>query len=328
MVYPITDPLRRAPPRRGRRLRRRGGDDAGPDRLRDDARGRGRAAVGPAAGRGAARVPPLDRPARDGRTTTTTAPSSRRARRARRTTATSTPPSTRASTARSTSAAACSRRPGATEVLWTGLVTTHIQGSCRMGSDPGALGRRRPRRVHGRQAALRRRRLGHPADALRQPVADDHGARRPPRRPPARRPARLPRVTRTRSRPRAPLARRAADAEAGREPPLLPRDPRHGGRRRERRLGLPALLRRLRARVAEAHAAAQPGVGHIAYRTHSPEALERRVAALEAAGARAHGSTATSVTAAPTASSTPTATASSCSTSPSATRRRRSFGPR
>jgi catechol 2,3-dioxygenase len=29
-------------------------------------------------------------------------------------------------------------------------------------------------------------------------------------------------------------------------------------------------------------AAAQPGVGHLAYRTQSPEALERRVAALEA----------------------------------------------
>jgi choline dehydrogenase-like flavoprotein len=25
---------------------------------------------------------------------------------------------------------------GARQVLWTGLVTTHIQGSCRMGSDP------------------------------------------------------------------------------------------------------------------------------------------------------------------------------------------------
>jgi catechol 2,3-dioxygenase len=31
-------------------------------------------------------------------------------------------------------------------------------------------------------------------------------------------------------------------------------------------------------------AAAQPGVRHLAYRTQSPEALERRVAALEAAG--------------------------------------------
>ena len=30
--------------------------------------------------------------------------------------------------------------------------------------------------------------------------------------------------------------------------------------------------------------AAQAGVGHIAYRTHSPEALARRVAALEANG--------------------------------------------
>ena len=120
------------------------------------------------------------------------------------------------------------------------------------GQRPGAVGRRRGRAVVGRQAALRRRRLARAADALGQPVADDHGARDPPRRPPRRRPARVPLRDRGRPRPRAPLARRAADAEAGREPPLLPGDPRHGGRRRERRLGLPARLRRLRAIVAEA----------------------------------------------------------------------------
>ena len=28
------------------------------------------------------------------------------------------------------------RASGATEVLWTGLITTHVQGTCRMGSDP------------------------------------------------------------------------------------------------------------------------------------------------------------------------------------------------
>ena len=61
--------------------------------------------------------------------------------------------------------------------------------------------------------------------------------------PPRRRPARVPRDEREAARPRAPLARRAVHAEAGREPPLLHRDPRDGGRGRERRLGVPALLR-------------------------------------------------------------------------------------
>ena len=64
---------------------------------------------------------------------------------------------------------------------------------------------------------------------------------------------------RARPRPRAPLAHRAADAEAGGEPRLLPRDPRHGGRGRARRLGLPARLRRLRALVAEADGLAAVG---------------------------------------------------------------------
>ncbi len=45
-----------APARRGRRLRRRGDDDPGSDRLRDDARGRERAPLGRAARRGPARV--------------------------------------------------------------------------------------------------------------------------------------------------------------------------------------------------------------------------------------------------------------------------------
>ena len=67
-------------------------------------------------------------------------------------------------------------------------------------------------------------------------------------------------------------------------------------------------------------ASTQPGVGHLAYRTHSPEALAapgRGARGRQAS--RAPGSTATSVTAAPTASSIPTAIASSSSTSPSAT---------
>ncbi len=66
-------------------------------------------------------------------------------------------------------------------------------GDVPYGQRPGAVGRRRGRTVLGRQAALRRRRLARPADALRQPVAHDHGAREPPGRPPPRRPARVPR---------------------------------------------------------------------------------------------------------------------------------------
>ena len=30
---------------------------------------------------------------------------------------------------------------GATQVCWTGLASTHVQGSCRMGDDPDAVGR-------------------------------------------------------------------------------------------------------------------------------------------------------------------------------------------
>ena len=55
-----------SPARRGRRFRDRGDDDPGSDRLRDDARGRERPALGRGSRRGGARVPPLGRPARDG----------------------------------------------------------------------------------------------------------------------------------------------------------------------------------------------------------------------------------------------------------------------
>ena len=76
-------------------------------------------------------------------------------------------------------------------------------------------------------------------------------------------------------------------------------------------------------------ASAQSGVGHLAYRTHSPEALARRVAALEAGGRRGRlARRRPRSRPRPTASSIPTATGSSSSTSPSATRRRRSCGRR
>ena len=91
-------------------------------------------------------------------------------------------------------------------------------GNLPHGQRPGAVGRRRGRTVLGRQAALRRGRLARSADALRQPVPHDHGPREPPGRPPPRGPARVSRRDGARPRPRAPLARRAADAEAGREP--------------------------------------------------------------------------------------------------------------
>ena len=216
---------------------------------------------------------------------------------------------------------------GATSVRWTGLLTTHVQGTCRMGSDPersvvDADGQSWDvKRLYVGDGSLVPHTLSVNPSLTIMALADRLADHLTPTRTGTSH-------DRADPRPRAPLARRAADAEAGREPLLLPRDPRHGGLRRERRLGLPARLRRLRALLAQAHRLAQSGVGHLAYRTHSPEALERRVAALEAGGVGATGSTATSATAAPTASSIPTATASSSSTSPSATRRRRSCARR
>ena len=75
-------------------------------------------------------------------------------------------------------------------------------------------------------------------------------------------------------------------------------------------------------------AAAQSGVGHIAYRTHSPEALARRVAAFEATGVEGEWLAGDLGHGARTASSIPTATASSCSTSPSGMSRPPSCGRR
>ena len=63
----------------------------------------------------------------------------------------------------------------------------------------------------------------------------------------------------------------------------------------------------------------QAGLGHVALRAWSPEALERRVAAVGDRDSARDGSTATSVTAPRIASRIPTATSSSSSTRPSAT---------
>ena len=85
-----------------------------------------------------------------------------------------------------------------------GRVARHVDGPHQHpragdmphGKRPGAVGGRRRRAVVGRRATLRRRRLGRTANAVRQPVAHDHGAREPPGRAPARRSARVPLVTR------------------------------------------------------------------------------------------------------------------------------------
>ena len=60
------------------------------------------------------------------------------------------------------------------------------------GRRPGAIGGRPQRRVARRQAALRRRLVAHPAHVVREPVADDHGARDEGRRAHRRRPEWLP----------------------------------------------------------------------------------------------------------------------------------------
>ncbi len=82
---------------------------------------------------------------------------------------------------------------GAKRIAWTGPASTHVQGTCRMGSDPARSVGRRPRRVTRRQAPLRRRRLGVPEDALGQSLDDDHGPRRPARSAPRRGPKDLTR---------------------------------------------------------------------------------------------------------------------------------------
>ena len=76
---------------------------------------------------------------------------------------------------------------GASKVRVDGAGLDPRAGHLPDGQRPGALGRRRGRPVVGREAPLRRRRLGRAAHALGQPVADDHGAREPPRGAPARR---------------------------------------------------------------------------------------------------------------------------------------------
>ena len=71
---------------------------------------------------------------------------------------------------------------GASRVVWTGLITTHVQGTCRMGSDP----ERSVVDADGQSWDVKRLYVGDgslvPRTLSVNPVADDHGARRPRRR--------------------------------------------------------------------------------------------------------------------------------------------------
>ena len=136
MVYPITAHCHGAPARRGRRLRDRGDDDPGSDLVRDDALRRARAALGAAPGRGRAAVPALGRPARDGERRQQPARRRRRGRRGAASRSTSSRPSGSAIDAALEFSREVLEAAGATQVCWTGLVSTHVQGSCRMGDDP------------------------------------------------------------------------------------------------------------------------------------------------------------------------------------------------
>ena len=144
-------------------------------------------AVGPAARRGGRGVPPLDGRARDGRTTRTPR---RRRRRGRERALRRRLQRRRAAAPRRAlraSAATCSRRPARSRSAGRASPRRTSRAACRMGDDPAALGRRPQRASPRGQAALRRRRLARSADAVGQPVADDHGARDAARRPPRRR---------------------------------------------------------------------------------------------------------------------------------------------
>ena len=138
-----------------------------------------------------------------------------------------------------------------------------------------------------------------------------------------RRPASARRVDdRAAPRHRADRARRAADAEAGREPALLRRRARHGGGGARGAVRLPARLGRLPPLQPEAD-----GVAAGRSRPRGPARVEPRGA--RAAGRRDRGDRARHgldrrrrrPRAAPTASPTRTATCSSSTTRPSATSR-------
>ena len=133
-----------------------------------------RAALGPAARRGGARLPPLGRMLRWSTTTTTRIVVDDDGLRAVR-------PRLRRARARADrggvrrSSARCSRRRARARLL-AGLAST-TAGRVPDGRATRTLGRRRPLRGVGGAAALCRRQLGDPAHPVRQPVAHDHGGR-------------------------------------------------------------------------------------------------------------------------------------------------------
>ena len=119
------------------------------------------------------------------------------------------------------------------------------------------------------------------------------------------------------------------DADRRREPALLHRPVRHGDRGARGPVGLPARLGRLPALQPGADRGRSSRHGLIAICARaSPEALERRVAAVEQPGSARAGTRGTAGAAPPTGSATPTGTRSSSTTRASATSRRSTCGRR
>ena len=136
------------PARRGRRLRARGLDDPGPDRLRDDAPRRGWPVLGAASRRGDRKYRHWNgvlAMANDENTASVVvdengmerfdiAFNERELGRI---------------DAALESSKDILRAAGATQLAWTGIASTHVQGSCRMGDDPERSATDRNGKVHG-----------------------------------------------------------------------------------------------------------------------------------------------------------------------------------
>ena len=130
-------------------------------------------------------------------------------------------------------------RPAPRASAGPGCITTHVQGTCRMGSDPersvvdADAQSWDVKRLYVGDGSLVPHTLSvNPSLTIMALATASPRTSTPTRTGTSR--------ERAGPRPRAPLAHRAAHAEAGGEPLLLPRDPRHGGLGRERGLGLPA----------------------------------------------------------------------------------------
>ena len=143
-----------------------------------------------------ARLPLLERRARDGQRREQRVGRARRGAATSASRSTSSRSSTSGSTRRSTSAASVLEARGREAGRLDGDRVDARPGQLPDGRRPGPLGRRPQRRVARGARPVRRRRLARPAHALGQPVADDHGARDAARRAPRRRRGRLPRPSR------------------------------------------------------------------------------------------------------------------------------------